>query len=270
MSFRSYVLATLFILSLAQQANCKTIWHWEDSFSEQEKQLLTRWVSEVVAAIESYSGSYPFDTHIYFHRKTDAKEPVPWANTQRSEKQGVHFHVDTGYPLDTFRQDWTAAHELSHLLIPYLGRSLRWFAEGFASYMQYQIMMEMGLFGEETLTSNYKDRLKKAEHDYPMQNTPFTEAADTLFKMRRYPVMYWGGASYFLLVDKKLKAQGTSMKNVLSDYLACCRMQKRSFNQLINLLDDLSGTNAFSQQLHIFKTKKGFPEYHTLFRQITK
>ena len=41
--------------------------------------------------------------------------------------------------------DWTAPHEMSHLAIPYIGEKEVWFAEGFASFMQYQVMMEMGV-----------------------------------------------------------------------------------------------------------------------------
>jgi len=34
---------------------------------------------------------------------------------------------------------------MSHLAIPYVGEKEVWFAEGFASFMQYQVMMEMGV-----------------------------------------------------------------------------------------------------------------------------
>jgi hypothetical protein len=62
--------------------------------------------------------------------------------TRRDGKGSVHFHVDTRFGLTKFVDDWTVYHELAHMALPYLGSEYRWFSEGFASFMQYQIMQK--------------------------------------------------------------------------------------------------------------------------------
>ena len=44
--------------------------------------------------------------------------------------------------------DWTAFHELSHLLIPYRGHGDLWFSEGLATYYQNIIQARAGVLSE--------------------------------------------------------------------------------------------------------------------------
>ena len=77
---------------------------WADDFSSAERQRLTAWVDETAAAVESLVGAFPMDVRVHFHRRDGARQPVPWANTQRYRGQGVHFHVNPEFPLQAFRQ----------------------------------------------------------------------------------------------------------------------------------------------------------------------
>ena len=88
--------------------------------------------------------------------------------------------------------DWTAAHELSHLLLPYLGRDNSWYAEGFASFMQYQILHAMNLLSKSAIDTEYQRRLDKAESNYTFDQLPFALAAKKLRAQHKYPTMYWG------------------------------------------------------------------------------
>jgi len=69
---------------------------------------------------------------VHFHRR----DAGALGHTRRSRRQSVHFYVDPQFSYDALRRDWTASHELSHLVLPYLGAEHIWFAEGFASDMQ--------------------------------------------------------------------------------------------------------------------------------------
>jgi len=243
----------------------KTIWHWQDEFNENEQKMLKAWVKQTVDGLETYSGPLPFDLHIFFHRKDGSREPVPWAHTERSRIQGVHFHVDTQYSLEAFVEDWTASHELSHLVLPYLGKDMRWFAEGFASYMQYQVMREMGTLSESELQRKLKLRIERADSNYTFPKLTFVESSPYLFAQRKYPVMYWGGSVFFLRVNQRLKQKGTSLQHTLIKFVKCCRTQKHSFDELIRTLDSISDSKIFSAQLAEFNTRKGFPAYEDLF-----
>lgn len=80
--------------------------------------------TDTVSALEDLIAPLPFDIDIHFYRVIDRGEPVPWANTRRGRRQGINFHVGPAFRRRAFYADWTAPHELSHLLIPRWQRPL--------------------------------------------------------------------------------------------------------------------------------------------------
>jgi hypothetical protein len=62
----------------------------------------------------------------------------------------AEFFVDETAPLQALQADWTASHELSHILLPYVSRSDRWLSEGLASYYQYILLARNGVIDERT------------------------------------------------------------------------------------------------------------------------
>jgi len=247
-------------------ARCAEIrYEWQDTFTEPERQKLGTWIEETVAGVESLVGPLPFEVSVRVYRRDGAREPVPWANTRRDAVQGVNLYVDPSYPLADFRADWTAPHEFSHLVLPFVGRKNAWFAEGFASWMQYQVMMRTGNLTAAEAASRYRKNLDDARRRYRFDDEPFAAAAPRLRAERKYPVMYWGGAAYFLQIDAALRAAGErTLMDVLTDYVACCRRGQSSLDSLVAELDRLGGTREFSRRLTRFRTEPGFPEYVTL------
>jgi len=237
-------------------------YQWQDGFSEPEKTMLTTWIDETTAGLEALVGPLPFPVGVRFYRRDDAREPAPWAHTRRRPDQGVDFYVDPAFPLAAFRADWTAPHELSHLVLPFLGSRNAWFAEGFASWMQYQVMMQTGQLTAAEAAHRYLARLDKARNGYPFDDEPFADAAPRLREERKYPVMYWGGAAYFLQVDAALRDAGKPpLMRILARYLACCRAARSSLDNLVAELDRLSDSTIFSRHLAAFRSEPGFPGY---------
>lgn len=260
---RSAAAGMLLVLltGLAAEARGTVAYLWRDDFSAAEREKLTAWVGETVAALETLVGPFPMDVRVYIHRRDDASEPVPWANTQRYRGQGVHFHVDPDYPLRAFREDWTAPHELSHLILPYLGDAHAWFAEGFASYMQYQVMEAQGVLTAGEAARRYRRNFEAAERGYDYGDRTFPEAAPKLRAERKYPVMYWGGAAYFMQVDDALQHSGSSLAVVLRRYLACCRRNHGELEALLTELDRIAGADTFRQLHQRLLEEPGFPTY---------
>ncbi len=238
-------------------------WHWESSFSEQQQARLKDWVSTTFASVENLVGPMPFDVHIYFKRRYFSREPVPWAHTIRDYRQGVVFNVDVGYSQQEFLDDWTAPHELSHLIFPYVGRRNAWFAEGLASYMQYQVMADMGVIDDAEKQAIINRRISRAERAFEVSgqfsDMTFTQSAKALVARREYPTMYWGGAAFFQSIDQKLQERSSSLVAVLKDYVECCRHEGNNFSGLIAQLDKLAGEPLFSQALKQVSTENGFP-----------
>lgn len=237
-------------------------YQWQDEFSKPEREMLTVWIDETAAGVEALVGPLPFPVSVRFYRRDGAREPVPWAHTRRSPVQGVDFYVDPSFPFGAFQSDWTAPHELSHLVLPFLGSSNAWFAEGFASWMQYQVMMQTGQLTATEASHRYLARLDRARSGYPFDDEPFADAAPRLRAERKYPVMYWGGAAYFLQVDAALRDAGKPpLIQILARYLNCCRRPRSGLDDLAAQLDQLSATTIFRRHLAEFRSEPGFPGY---------
>lgn len=261
---KAIIRSSLLLLIMIGMTPCFSAikYQWEDHFTQQEKKKLVSWISQTTAALEDITGPFSIDVHIYFHRYANASEPVPWAHTQRSRKQGVHFHVNPSFSKKAFLEDWTAPHELSHLVIPYLGSRYSWFAEGFASYLQYQVMERMLVLSKQQMKQRYERNVRRANRGYRFYNRPFVAMASTLKRQGRYPVMYWGGSLYFKQVEHQLE-QNHNMKliDVLKRYQSCCRQNYDYLDNLIQDLNRVSNTIVFSDQLDQFSRKRGFPEF---------
>lgn len=230
------------------------IYHYVDDFNSPEKEKIENWLNQVAEATQSILGTYPFELHFYLHRSDNSTEPVPWANTVRSEIQGVHFHVNTDYSLDEFLSDWTAPHEISHLAIPFVGKSNAWFSEGFATYMQNEILLEMKECTQEDIDKKFKTKLDMAR-PYYQENEPFDKVAMSLRKTYNYPEMYWGGAYFFIQLNASLLASNDrSLGNVLKEYQSCCRLEDGSMGAIIESIDKLVEGEPARDLLSDFQT----------------
>lgn len=247
-------------------------WHWEDAFTVAERTKLKRWIAETQGALERLTAPLPFTVHLHMHRLAERREPVPWANTRRGDAQGIEFYVDPAWPLDAFLKDWTAAHELSHLLLPYLGRRHSWFAEGFASYLQYRVLAELGVIGHREVGRVYRERVESAASayaGYDLGGRSFIEAAALLREQRAYPVYYWGGAVYFMTIDAQLQAASAPpLMALLRRYIRCCRQRNDDFRALLASLDRLSGTDLFTRRLKQLQATRGFPAFEDALRWV--
>ena len=264
---KACTLVMMLLVFSAAQAGLR--YEWADEFSARERGMLTDWVQRTADGLEALGGPLPFDIRVRFQRANSGLEPVPWANTVRSPGQGVRFVVDLAFPLEEFLQDWTAPHELSHLLIPYLGRRHAWFAEGFASYMQYQVMYHMGVMDWPQVVERYRRQMTKAQSNYHLDGTSFPAAASRLRAAGQYPTLYWGGAVLFLRADSRLRQRGDqTLGTVIAEYLTCCRMRTRKLSELISALDDISNTTVFSEELTLFDAQPGFPEFEDALERL--
>lgn len=231
----------------------KLIFHWEDEFIKNEQNKIKTWLNKTAFATQQTVGNYPFDIHFYIHRADNANEPVPWGNTERSEIQGVTFHVNPKYSLEEFLHDWTAPHEISHLAIPFPGKSSRWFSEGFATYMQEQVLIKMGEFTVEQVEKKYKKKLDNC-WPYYQSDSPFIVVADSLKSNHHYAEMYWGSVTFFVNLDQHLqKTEGMSLNELLQEYQLCCRENDEDLSDIIRSFDGLLEDSYPSELLDAYQ-----------------
>ena len=228
--------------------------HWEDKFNREEKNKLKSWLNKVTAAVAGTLGNYPFPVNYYMYRKNGSREPVPWAHTERGEVQGVNFYVNPGFSEKEFLHDWTAPHEISHLALPFPGRENAWFSEGFATYMQGKILIELGEFSPEEIDKKMETKIGKFQADY-RSDLPFPVLAGELKSRHKYPQMYWGGATFFKKLDELLmEKHQTSLLEIMPEYLQCCRLKDRSPEDIVHSIDRISGDTIASYLWHQYLT----------------
>lgn len=248
------IFSTILAYSQFEEPTSNIVWHWEDDFSTTEQAKVEEWLNSVTSAAEATLGVYPFHMHFYIHKRKGSAEPVPWASTRRNVVQGIDFHIDPSYPLQSFLNDWTAPHEISHLSIPYLGNDHAWFAEGYASFMQYQIMQKLGICSAEQVRAIYAEKIEGVRSSFD-QDWDFVTIARDLRSRNRYSDMYWGGASYFMQIDKRLADEhGQFLSDFIKDYLLCFRLKDESLEELIESWDHLLGEAIFSELLHTYQS----------------
>ena len=251
----------IIFLLLHSPARAQLVWVWQDEFSSREKSHLMAWVRHAMTGVENLFGALPYTIEIHFYRKSTGNGPVPWANTDKRGTPSAHFHVNMRYAPEAFKKDWTAPHELSHLLFPYLGRDGMWFAEGIASYLQYQIMYASGVKTWRQLTDKLHERFKAARRYQQFDDLTLLQLNDIVFQTGAFVRLYWAGAAYFLHADRLLYEQkGMRLNDVIVNYLSCCIDNHiNSADGMLRLFDKISNSDIF---LHTYQTlvlRAGFP-----------
>lgn len=255
-------LAVLICLSLfANNIYANIHWVWQGSFSQNEQQKLVSWVQQADHGIRTLFGLLPYSYEVYFYHKSGS-EPAPWAHTNKGAKKSVHFYVDTQYSHRNFIEDWTAPHELAHLLFPYIGKNSSWFSEGIASYLQYQIMYANNVISWQQAVSKLEERYRAARSYTQHNHISIVKLSKNFHKIGAHVRLYWGGAAYFNHVDKRLfEEKGIRLNDVIRKYLACCSQQQiTGAKNMIKLFDQLSKSTVFEGSVTQTVSNKGFPK----------
>ncbi len=203
-------------------------------------------------------------------RMGSSNSAVPFARVLRRGGSAVQFFIRPSEDLDEFLHDWTATHEFSHLLIPYVGREDAWLSEGVASYYQNVLRARAGTLSEREAwdklhkgfvrghRSNYRDTLSQSIRNGGENRT-----------MR----MYWSGAAIALLADvelRRLSGGRQSLDSVLHKLADCCLPSTRTWSgrELMQKLDDLSGHRVFMIQYLRWVNSTIFPETQAVFQSL--
>ncbi len=147
--------------------------------------------------------------------------PVPFGRVVRDGGETIELFVNAASPRDAFYDDWTATHEFSHLLLPYLESRHRWIAEGFAQYYQNLLLARAGEYSDERAWQKLVAGFERGRASAPSLSP--NEAA----RNRRAALMktYWSGAALALLADVELRSRSDgdqSLDTVLDQLQRCC------------------------------------------------
>jgi hypothetical protein len=264
---------TVYALGMVEVPGGRLQIRYKDQFTPETHKLVEAWLSEAGTAITTLYGEFPFsETTVDIRRSGRSRGPVPWGMVERSNGTRVVFHISPDFSLDEFRADWTAAHELSHLLVPYTGSTGRWFSEGIASFMQNTLRARHTMIDEQTAWEKIYAGFLRGKDHADKTNTTLREVSEGRSRggiMR----IHWTGVAFFLNVDLRLRSQSNldqSLDQVLKAFKDCCLdpSERWELEPLIAKLDELSGTRVFSDEYHRIIDEPDFPDYIQTFDQL--
>jgi hypothetical protein len=233
-----------------------------------DRQELLRWVEANARAVAAVHGRFPVPyVQVLVVPIGRGGEPVPWAQVNRGGGPGVHFFVNQTYSGDTFLADWTAAHELAHLLLPFVRRSDAWLSEGFASYYQNVSRPRVGLLDPDTAWRNLHAGFRRGESSAPMS---LRAASAGMHRHGAYMRVYWSGAAIALIADVRLRQRSggrESLDTVLGRLADCCLPSSRRWKatELLARLDALGGDGMFLAEYTRWIDSSQFPDYRAAF-----
>ena len=191
--------------------------------------------------------------------------PVPWGQTLRRDGVSVLLYVRRDAGADALRGDWTAVHEMSHLLHPWLGREGRWMAEGLASYYQNVLRARAGLMPADEAWRRLDAGFGRGR-GATVPGVPLSQARGRGATMR----VYWAGAAYWLQADLALRARGSSLDAVLSAHARCCLRPDGAATPLAyaRALDRIDGHDLFERLYREADAATAFPDLAPAYRAL--
>ena len=203
-------------------------------------------------------------------KEKTSHSPVPFGHVIRDGGEAVQFFVDQSRPLEDFLDDWTATHEFSHLMLPYINSEQKWISEGFASYYQNVLLARSGMYTAEQawqdLYAGFQRARKESKNISPNK-------AGTMRLWDARMMVYWSGAALALMADVKLRqlSQGQeSLDTVLGKLQACCLPSDKMWNgrEFFAKLDELSSYKVFVALYDTYADKPGIPDLSEEFRNL--
>ncbi|RMH64014.1 MAG: hypothetical protein D6677_05980 [Calditrichaeota bacterium] len=190
------------------------------TLSPQKTDSLLHWLTYNAKSVAAIYGALPDpDVQIVLQPRT-AREPVPFAFVLRGGGPLVLFYIDPAYPMQAFMADWTAVHEMTHLLMPYIHRRAAWLSEGMATYYQYILMARDGRLDEQTAWQKIYDGFQKGIRN--ARQRPLAYLADNMNRLRAFRAVYWSGAALMLRADVAWRRADPASRG-LDDFLAALR-----------------------------------------------
>lgn len=231
------------------------------------------WIEDAARSVAAVYGRFPVsDAQVVVMPGAPAREPTPWAYVLRGDRASVHFSVNQRRPLREYVEDWTAPHELSHLLLPDTGTSDAWLSEGIATYYQNVTRARSGALTPEEAWQNIHAGFRRGRK-LDTKNLTLAQATQRMFRDNAYMRVYWQGAAIVLAADVRLRRDSggrQSLDSVLADFADCCLDPEREWTarQVFEHFDRISGTRIFTTLLDAQIDTPGFPDLSDLYREL--
>ncbi len=226
------------------------------------------WIEGIADVALTANGRLPLrDAQVLVVPLAGSSAATPWGEVQRGGGSALHLYPGADASAATLRSDWTATHEISHLLHPYLGTRGRWLGEGLASYYQNVLRARAGWLSVDAAVTSLRAGFARGRREADRAGTTVVDASRNMQETHDFMHVYWSGAAYWLTVDARLRrAHGTTLDAVLGRYSSCCLLggDVSTPGQFVAALDRLSGTREFSTAFERAARATVFPDARQL------
>ncbi len=235
---------------------------------DDEKALqLVDWLRAASTNVSLVYGRFPNPSPSVIVQPTNrsywgGNSPVPFGRVMRDDGERVELYVNVDRPIDEFYGDWTATHEFSHLMLPYVSPRNKWISEGFASYYQNVLMSRAGYYTAAEAWQKLSDGFERGRRSRP--ELSLNDAAEAGVRRARMKI-YWSGAAVALLADMQLRERSggrESLDTALDNLQQCCLPSTRTWSgpELFSKLDSFVSEPVFMPLYRRYANSAGFPE----------
>ena len=196
--------------------------------------------------------------------------PVRFGRVVRDGGETIELMIDPTQPMQAFYENWTATHEFSHLMLPYLQSEQRWVSEGFAQFYQNILLARAGRYTERYAWQKLFDGLERGRQSVP--NLSPNDAAARDERNSRMKI-YWSGAALALLADVELRHRSDgeqTLDSVLGKFQECCLPSQRTWTgvELFTRFDSFLDTPVFMNLYRQHADAAGFPDVWPLLHDL--
>ncbi|NNF16526.1 MAG: hypothetical protein HKN70_07240 [Gammaproteobacteria bacterium] len=232
---------------------------------ESQEEKITHWLKAAAENVTRVHGSFPLKSTqvVVIPVNGRSNEAVPFGRVIRDGGEAVQFFVNTRRPLDEFTGDWTATHEFSHLLFPYVED--RWVSEGLASYYQNVLMAR----GKEYTPRRAWQKLYEG-FERGKRSAPGMSPHSATFGNGGLMKVYWSGAVLALIADVKLRELSDgreSLDTVVRQLRYCCLPSRKIYSDrdFFIELDRHTEHKIFKKLYDEYAHSAGFPNWQRVF-----
>ena len=248
--------ATLRISMIGEVTNSKDMAQW-----------ITATAQNVNLAYGRFPNPSPTVIVIPVGQQQWGDSPVPFGRVIRDGGETIELFVDEFRPIDEFYDDWTATHEFSHLMLPYIRSRHRWVSEGFATYYQNVLLTRAGQYSEQRAWQRLFEGYERGRASNPLQSPNQTAAERTRGGTMK---IYWSGAAIAMMADVELRRRSGGRETLdlaLEQLAQCCLPSDRSWSgpELFKQLDRFVETPVFMPLYRRYADRSGFPDFRKTF-----
>lgn len=234
-----------------------------------EPQILN-WLQGAAAAVARLYGRFPVASlQVVVVPGARSNSAVPSAYVLRGGGPAAHFFINQRRPIEEFRADWSAVHELSHLLLPYVHSEDAWLSEGVASYYQNVLLARSGTISTQEAWRSMHAAFEHARRE--VSAGTLADATERMYRNGSFMRVYWEGAAIMLLADQRLRARSggrQSLDTTFDQLQRCCLSPDIGWHaaDLMRRLDQLAGGSVFAELYEQQVESDAFPDLTEIYR----